>query len=51
MLDNMTPDEIMNITKELRRLGLRDSVLIEVSGGITEENVESYAKLDVDIIS
>ena len=30
---------------------LREDVLIEISGGITEDNILNYAPLDVDIIS
>jgi len=31
--------------------GLRDRVLVEVSGGIRRENLASYAKTGVDVIS
>jgi len=51
MLDNMTPEEIAETIGVLKREGLRDRVKIEVSGGITPENIVEYAKLDVDIIS
>ncbi|AEC51448.1 nicotinate-nucleotide pyrophosphorylase [Pyrococcus sp. NA2] len=51
MLDNMEPEEIRRTVEELKRLGLRDRVKIEVSGGITPENIEEYAKLDIDVIS
>ncbi|AFK21677.1 carboxylating nicotinate-nucleotide diphosphorylase [Pyrococcus sp. ST04] len=51
MLDNMKPEEIELTLKKLRDLGLRDKVKIEVSGGITPENIEEYARLDIDVIS
>ncbi|WP_297549625.1 carboxylating nicotinate-nucleotide diphosphorylase [Thermococcus sp.] len=51
MLDNMTPVQIAKTIEALKREGLRDRVKIEVSGGITPENIEEYAKLDVDVIS
>ncbi|ASJ15658.1 nicotinate-nucleotide pyrophosphorylase [Thermococcus chitonophagus] len=51
MLDNMKPQEIEKVVEELKRRGLRDKVRIEVSGGITPENIEEYAKLDIDVIS
>ncbi len=51
MLDNMKPEEVAKVLEELRRRGLREKVLIEVSGGITPENILEYAKLDVDVIS
>ncbi|NJE62061.1 carboxylating nicotinate-nucleotide diphosphorylase [Thermococcus sp. 21S7] len=51
MLDNMSPAEIAETIGALKREGLRDRVKIEVSGGITPENIEEYAKLDIDVIS
>jgi nicotinate-nucleotide pyrophosphorylase (carboxylating) len=51
MLDNMKPEEIINILKELEKRDLRKKVLIEASGGISEKNIEDYAKTGVDIIS
>ncbi|RAP46987.1 MAG: nicotinate-nucleotide diphosphorylase (carboxylating) [Methanosphaera sp. rholeuAM6] len=51
MLDNMTPDEISSVLNTLSQRRLRDDVIIEVSGGITPNNIENYAKLDVDVIS
>ena len=51
MLDNMNPTEINNTLNVLSDKNLRDNVLIEVSGGITEDNILDYAKCDVDIIS
>lgn len=51
MLDNMKPEDVAKAIDELKRRGLRDRVLIEVSGGVTAENILEYAKLDVDVIS
>ncbi|NJE30363.1 carboxylating.nicotinate-nucleotide diphosphorylase [Thermococcus sp. 18S1] len=51
MLDNMSPVEIAGTIEALKREGLRDRVKIEVSGGITPENIEEYARLDIDVIS
>lgn len=51
MLDNMTPEQIAEVLEALKREGLRNKVKIEVSGGITEENIQDYAKLDIDVIS
>ncbi len=47
MLDNFKPDEVEKVVKALRDF----NVIIEVSGGITPENVQEYAKTGVDIIS
>jgi len=51
MLDNMSVEECSNVLNELKRRGLRDKVIIEVSGGIGFDNIADYAKLDVDVIS
>lgn len=51
MLDNMQPEEVKEILGILKENGLRDSVIIEVSGGITQANLEAYAKTGVDVIS
>ena len=51
MLDNMRPEEVARAIEELKRRGLRDRVMVEVSGGISYENAQEYAKLGVDVIS
>ena len=51
MLDNMSGDEVGKVIDELTKLGIRENSLIEVSGGITEENIADYVDLGVDIIS
>ncbi len=51
MLDNFKPKEIEKVIELLERKGLRKTVLLEASGGITPENVKEYAKTGVDIIS
>lgn len=51
MLDNMQPDAIQETLKVLKGKGLRDSVIVEASGGISRENLENYAKTGVDVIS
>jgi len=49
MLDNMNPREV-KACMEVRRLS-KIKPLLEVSGGITLDNVEEYAKTKVDMIS
>ncbi len=49
MLDNMSVDEVRKAVDLVR--GVNPSITIEVSGGITPDNIMDYAKLDVDIIS
>ena len=51
MFDNMSPQEAQNTLKKKKKKDLRKEVLIEISGGITEDNILDYAPLDVDIIS
>jgi len=51
MFDNMSHEEVEKSLKLLKENGLRDKILVEVSGGITLEKVKDYAKHDVDFIS
>jgi nicotinate-nucleotide pyrophosphorylase (carboxylating) len=51
MLDNMKPDEIKKTLETLNVLNLREKILIEISGGITQENLIQYAKCKPDILS
>ena len=51
MLDNMSPDKIIEVLSYLESNNLRHKSLIEVSGGIKPENIIEYAKTSVDIIS
>ncbi|MGE5188139.1 MAG: carboxylating nicotinate-nucleotide diphosphorylase [Betaproteobacteria bacterium] len=50
MLDNFSPAQAKATGEKLRKTGL-DNVLIEVSGGVTSENLLEYAKAEVDVIS
>ena len=51
LLDNMTPKEVASSVSLLMSRGLRDRVLVETSGGIRRENLASYARTGVDVIS
>ncbi len=51
MLDNMNPEQIVHTINVLKREGLRDHIIIELSGGIDEGSLPRYAALDVDVIS
>lgn len=51
LLDNMTIGQIKNVLKVLKDKGLRRNVLIEVSGGINQDNIGGYAKTGADVIS
>ena len=50
MLDNFSPKQAKAAGEALRRAGF-GKVLLEVSGGITGENLLEYANAEVDIIS
>lgn len=49
LLDNMTPDEVRTVVRDLEPRGKRPS--LEASGGITAENARAYAEAGVDYIS
>ncbi len=51
MLDNMDGNEVKEVIDELEKLNIRQNSLIEVSGGITEDNILDYVEYGVDIIS
>jgi nicotinate-nucleotide pyrophosphorylase (carboxylating) len=51
MLDNMSGPEVKDVIDELDKLGIRQNSLIEVSGGITKDNILDYVDYGVDIIS
>lgn len=51
MLDNMSSNNVNKVLDALNDKNLRKNILIEISGGITEENILDYANLNVDIIS
>jgi len=51
MLDNMSPEKITQTISVMKREGLRDHVIIEISGGIDEMTLPVYAALNIDVIS
>jgi nicotinate-nucleotide pyrophosphorylase (carboxylating) len=51
MLDNVPAEEASRIVSALREEGLQESILIEASGNISEENMEAYAACGVDALS
>ena len=51
LLDNMKPEMVKRTVALLKEKGRRDSVVLEASGGIQKENLASYAKTGVDVIS
>ena len=51
MLDNMSVKETKRTIEALEDRGLREKVVIEVSGRIDEKNILEYAELGPDVIS
>ena len=51
MLDNMSPDQVEDVIKLLKEHNLRENIILEVSGGINEENIIDYLISSPDIIS
>ena len=48
MLDNMSPEQVKTVSKEIK--AIRPDVILEISGGITPDNIENYAAY-ADVIS
>jgi nicotinate-nucleotide pyrophosphorylase (carboxylating) len=51
MLDNFTPQKIRATITALKKLGLRNKVRLEASGGINSDNIKEFARTGVDMIS
>lgn len=51
MLDNMSPDQVEDVIKLLKDHNLRENIIIEISGGINEDNIVDYLISSPDIIS
>lgn len=51
MLDNFTPEMAQKTISDLRKSGLREKVLIEISGGVNISNIKDYALALPDMIS
>jgi nicotinate-nucleotide pyrophosphorylase (carboxylating) len=51
MFDNMTADKIEESIKSITEKGLRESIILEASGGISLENIAECASCGVDVIS
>ena len=51
LLDNFKPKDVGGLIDVLKADGTRDKVILEVSGGVDEDNVRDYAKSGVDVLS
>jgi nicotinate-nucleotide pyrophosphorylase (carboxylating) len=51
LLDNFKPKDVGGVVEVLRSEGLRDKVILEISGSVNEENAKEYAATGVDVLS
>ncbi len=51
MLDNFSPTQARQAVSDLKKARLRDKVILEASGGITEETLLDYASAGIDVLS
>ncbi|SDJ96435.1 carboxylating nicotinate-nucleotide diphosphorylase [Methanoculleus thermophilus] len=51
LLDNMGPDAVEEAVRTLKERGLREWVILEVSGGVSAADLARYAMTGIDIIS
>jgi nicotinate-nucleotide pyrophosphorylase (carboxylating) len=51
MLDNFSPTQVREAVEAVKKAGFFGKVLLEASGGITEQNLLEYASAQVDIVS
>ena len=51
MLDNFTPRQVQQTIRQITRMGLRNKVKIELSGGINQKNIRHYSRAKPDFIS
>ncbi len=51
LLDNFKPKDVGGLIEVLKAEGTRDRVVLEVSGGVDEDNIRDYARTGVDVLS
>lgn len=51
LLDNFKPKDARGVVEVLESKGLRDKVILEISGGVSEKNAKEYAESGVDVLS
>lgn len=51
LLDNFKPKDVGGVIDVLKNEKLFGKVILEVSGGITEDNIKEYARNQIDVIS
>lgn len=51
MLDNFSPKQLKEAVRLFKKAGFQGKLLLEASGGITTENILTYASTGIDIVS
>jgi nicotinate-nucleotide pyrophosphorylase (carboxylating) len=51
LLDNFSPQDAAGVHEVLTKKGLRDKVILEISGGVNEDNIRAYAESGCDVLS
>ena len=51
MLDNFSPEEAKIAVREIKKMGAREKIKIEISGNIGPHNILDYAEAKPDVIS
>lgn len=51
LLDNFKPKDVGGLIEVLKANGTRDKVILEISGGVDEDNIREFSKTGVDVIS
>ena len=51
MLDNFTPKQAQQTIRQISRMGLRNKIRIDLSGGINQKNIRHYSRTKPDFIS
>ena len=51
LLDNFKPKDVGGVVEVLKSKGLRDKIILEISGGVNEKNAKAYAASGVDVLS
>jgi len=51
MLDNFSPEACKEVSEQLEEQGVRHTIILEASGGITFETLETWRECGLDVIS
>jgi nicotinate-nucleotide pyrophosphorylase (carboxylating) len=51
LLDNFSPQDAAGVHEVLTKKNLRDKIILEISGGVNEDNIRAYAESGCDVLS